>query len=96
MGDQINLLPIDNDPLNVEDMNIVNSIFKENKQSFSNFMGDIKYPVLVGLLFFAVSSDLVSGIIKNVIPYARSSNLAFSICKSIAFAVLYFILINSY
>ena len=94
MGDYINILPTDDDPVNIEDMTIVNSIFKENIESFSSFMDKMKSPALIGALFFLITSDSIADIIKHIIPYAKSSNLSFLISRTAIFALLYFIFIE--
>lgn len=104
MSDDISLLPRDNDPVPDEDQQIVDSItgsgstpavsHSDPKFSIHLLFKDLKSIIISSILFAVLSSPPTITIIKDFIPYARSSTSSLIAVQTLLFAICIFILGN--
>jgi hypothetical protein len=93
MSDIINTLPVDEEPLGVDEQQILSQILASNRTGFHGFMTDIKMPIIYGALFLAMSLPFVDPIV-SLIPYAKSSKMSLLVTKTFLFIVFGFIINN--
>lgn len=91
--DDIISLPTDDDlaPTPVE-LEIVNTLFKENKSHFFSLFNEIKEPLLVGLLYIIFNLEYITNIVHSLLPFTRSSIIFTVITKGIIFMLVFWII----
>jgi hypothetical protein len=95
-SDEINGLPFDQNAPTDTELQIVNSLFKENYTNFEKLFYGLKDVFLVGVLFFVLSLPQVDTLIKTYYPVANSSIYSLTLAKAILFMIAYFIVKNMY
>jgi len=71
--DNIADLPIDNTQPNHEELRIVNTLFKEHKNTINTLVVEMKDLLIIGILFILLSLPQVDSIIQKVIPASVNS-----------------------
>lgn len=94
-GDDINLLPVDENPPSHEEIEIVEKFFKQKMTTFQKIMSHTKDVLIVGILFILFSLTQIDDIIVKFIPSAQSPYILLLI-KAGFFMLVYFILKNWY
>lgn len=94
MSDYIDSLPTDDAPLNSEEVQVMNTLFKKDANLFQKFMNEIKLPLIVAVVFITLSMPQVSEFIRNTVPYAKSSETSLLAFKTLLFMVIIFIYNN--
>jgi len=97
MVDNIQSLPVDNEQLSVEEQNVMNTFFKTDDK-IHTILNTLKLPLFVGILFIIINSPQSNDFIKNVVPYARSSEaslLCFKAMLIMISIVIYHIVKNT-
>ena len=94
-GDLIERLPTDASTPSHEELQIINSIFRENKASGGKIFEEAKEVVLIIILFILISLPPVDGLIKKFFP-AASSPYILILVKGIIVGVIFYIIKNFY
>jgi len=95
-SDEINQLPFDQNTPTDTEIQIVNSLFKENYTAFEKLFYGLKDVFVVGILFFILSMPQIDNIVKTYYPYTSTSTYSLSIVKAVLFMIAYFIVKNMY
>jgi hypothetical protein len=96
LSDDINVLPFDQSNPTDTEMQIANSLFKENYTNVEKIVFGLKDVFVVGILFFIVSLPQLDEMIKGFYPYTATSIHALLLFKAVIFMVLYFVIKNMY
>ena len=95
MADLLSSLPVDETPLNHDEINILQTLFKEeNSRDLSNIFLELKDAVIGGILFAILSSNKFDNIIYRFIPTSKNSLLIMICIKTLIFIALFWIIIN--
>ena len=95
MADLISSLPSDNNPLNHDEIHILQTLFKdENKHDIMNIFIELKDAVIGGLLFGLLSTPQFNNFLERFIPITRTSIIMNISVKVIFFIILYWIILN--
>jgi hypothetical protein len=92
-GDSINGLPMNKNPTNAKELNIVNSLFNEpNKTTLQCMMVDIKDTLLIAILFILFSLPQIDGIIQRLVPPSSKSIYILLVIKSLLIASAWWVI----
>ena len=95
MADLLSSLPIDETPLNHDEINILQTLFKEeNSGDLAKIFIELKDAVVAGILFAILSSNKVNILVYKLIPTSKNSNIILICSKTVIFIVLFWIIIN--
>ena len=107
MGDYIESLPTDNNPLNLTENMIVETLLHDqdailsprasdaqqpSSSSINRFIADLKQPILIGMVFLVLSLKSVSDLIKSLIPLARNNPTSLLLVKTFIFIAILYVL----
>lgn len=96
-GDIITQLPIDQTQPSHNELQIINTLFKEHGQTMNIIFDEAKDAVLVGLLFIAfVSIPKIDETINKFIPITNKSQYFLVIVKGIMIACLFWLVKHFY
>ena len=96
-GDIITQLPSDQTQPSHNELQIVNTLFKEHRQTMNVVFDECKDAVLVGLLFIAFTSiPQIDDFIRKILPISNKSNYFFIGCKVIIVICLFWIIKHFY
>ena len=74
MADLLHSLPVDETPLNHDEINILQTLFKdENTHDLSTIFIELKDAVIGGILFAILSSNKFDNIIYRFVPTSKNS-----------------------
>lgn len=93
VGDILNDLPTDNNPVDPDDLKMVNNIFKKNQGFFNKISTEIKDPLIGAILFLVLSLPFVNKILTKVPIFAKSQYILF-FGKMLLFMILFWIMKN--
>lgn len=93
-GDNIRNLPIDNNEPNKEEIEIVNSIFKNHSNTMGGIFKDFKQSMIVGALFVLLSLPPIDKLLGKMIPMANRSYVTLLVVKFIIFMLFYYFIVN--
>lgn len=94
MSDYIATLPVDDEPVPPDERYLVDTLFKGKKTPIGNFLRDLKQPLVAGILFALLSNSTVTQIIRDAVPYAKSSEISLLIFKTFLFVVFLYLYNN--
>ena len=95
MADLLSSLPMDETPLNHDEINILQTLFKdENAHDLSNIFIELKDAVIAGILFAILSSTKVNTLVHKFIPSSKNSHIILICTKTLVFIALFWIIIN--
>ena len=106
MSQYIANLPTDFEPVSLEEQSILDSLFtrpleKLNADSppadgttLHRFIEAFKVPLLIGLVFFILASNIMTSMIQTAVPHTHGSTLSVSIVKALSVSILTFIILN--
>jgi len=92
MGDCLQTLPTDQQPIDPYEQRLLNTIFKEESLSMTRLFQDLKLPLIAGLLFLLLSVPQLNVFLKTSIPYARSSETSLIVFKTVVFIGIMFLI----
>jgi hypothetical protein len=90
MGDYIKNLPTDTTVATINEMNIVNSLFQENKKSLKTLCSGTKDIIIAGILFFVFTLPFINSVLGYCLNFVNNSPLLMNVTKSIIFMILLF------
>jgi len=95
MSDLISSLPMDNNPLNHDEIHILQTLFKdENKYDIKNIFIELKDSVIGGILFGLLSTPQFNKLLERFVPITKTSIIMNISVKVIIFIFLYWIILN--
>ena len=94
MADYIESLPTDDAPLNSDEVQVMNTLFKKDANMIQKCLNEIKLPLIVAIVFILLSTSHVTDFIRNTVPYAKSSETSLLAFKTLLFMVIVFIYNN--
>lgn len=90
MGDYIKNLPTDTTVVTTNEMNIVNTLFQENKKSIKTLCSGTKDIIIAGVLFFVFTLPFINSILGYCLNFVNNSALLMNITKTVIFMVVLF------
>lgn len=90
MGDFIKNLPTDNTVITTNEMNIMNTLFQENKKNIKTLYSGTKDIIIAGVLFFIFTLPFIDSMLGYCLNFVNNSSLIMNVTKSIIFMVLLF------
>lgn len=94
-GDPINRLPTDASIPSHDELQIINSIFRENKASGGRIFEEAKEVVILVILFIVLSIEPLDKGLKKVVPAANNQYVLILI-KGIILGVAFYVIKNFY
>jgi len=95
MADLISSLPVDETPLNHDEIHILQTLFKEeNRGNISKIFIELKDAVIGGILFALLSSPQVDALLLRIAPTTKNSPIIRIGLKTMIFIALYWIILN--
>ena len=95
MADLLNSLPVDETPLNHDDIHVLQTLFKdENVRDLSAIFIELKDAVIGGVLFAILSSSKVDDVMNRFIPVTNKSHIIMICVKMLLFIGLFWIIVN--
>jgi len=95
MADLISSLPVDETPLNHNEIHILQTLFKEdNRNDISRIFIELKDSVIGGILFALLSIPQIDELLSRIAPTTKHSPIIRIGLKTIIFIALYWIIIN--
>ena len=93
MADLLNSLPVDETPLNHDEIHILQTLFKdENVRDLSTIFIELKDAVIGGVLFAILSSSKVDDMMRRFMP--NKSHIIMICVKTLIFIGLFWIIVN--
>lgn len=92
MGDSLQTLPTDQQPMDPHEQHLLNTIFKEETSSITNLFQELRLPIIVGVLFLILSLPQWNNLLQSVIPYTNKSQSSLIVFKTFVFIIVVFIL----
>jgi hypothetical protein len=94
MGDSLQTLPTDQQPIDPQEQQLLNTIFKEDASSMTQLFQELRIPLIAGILFLFLSMSSIDNGFKSVVPYLGKSEASMVLFKTILFiGALFFILL---
>jgi hypothetical protein len=90
MGDYIKNLPTDTTVATINEMNIVNTLFQENKKSIKTLCTGTKDIIIAGILFFVFTLPFINSILGYCLNFVNNSSLLMNVTKTVIFMVVLF------
>ena len=95
MGDYINSLPTDDEPLNSKEQEFLDSLFRNDSTTFQKLVNELREPLVAGILFLLLNVPQVTEFLKTTVPYANSSETSLLCFKTLLFVILLLLYNNS-
>lgn len=92
VGDPITQLPVDQEPLNSSEVEIVNTLFKENRSTLDKIVGDSKDALFVGVLVILFSLPQVDLLINKLVPSTAKSPYITVLVKGLIAVAMFWII----
>ena len=94
LGDPIQMLPVDEIPPTIEECNILNRIFTPAIQKGGKFKEDMKFLLVVIILFIIISLPQFKTLLSKLIPIIEKSVYIDVLTRGIILALLVYIYQN--
>tara|TARA_Y100000389_G_scaffold90928_1_gene87521 strand:+ start:7716 stop:8042 length:327 start_codon:yes stop_codon:yes gene_type:complete len=95
-GDSLDNLPTDKTEPSHDEMEIINTLFEEHKNSIDLIVEESKDSVLIALLFVIFSLDQVDSFIKRAIPITEKSPYILVGVKTVIFVSTFWLVNHFY
>jgi len=92
--DNIESLPVDKNPVKDDELQLIDTLFKENTSTVETLLSQSKDFILLGCLFVLINLEYVDEFIKKL--FSNFSDLAILGIKTFIFLLSYFILKYGY
>ena len=94
-GDSINVLPTDQTTPTHNEIQIVDTLFKQKQGTVTKLLKGAKEFVLLFLLFIAFSLPQIDSVLRKIVPDTDSPYILVGV-KGVLFVVIYFLIKNLY
>jgi hypothetical protein len=91
-SDNISELPIDKIQPSGDELEIVNTLFKNHNKTMMNIFNEIKDTLLIGLLFIVFTLPQLDVLLNKFIPITQTSVYILTIIKMTMVMILYWII----
>jgi len=96
-SDDINQLPMSDYRPSGDEINIMNTLFKENdKDNINSVLDEFKDVMILGIFFLILASPILDKYINRFIPITKNSTYYSLAIKSILFVILAWFYQNKY
>ncbi len=95
-ADVISQLPSDQSQPSHNEIRIVESLFKENKDTMSMIATESKDAIFIGILFVVFSLPVVDGLVLKFLPSAETSPYMMVGIKALALMLTYWVVKHFY
>lgn len=89
--DYINQLPIDNSIATPQENQILETYFKNNETNIKTVFWELKDAILGALIFIILSLPFTDNTFNTFLSITKNSQIFLTLCKAIAFVVLYYL-----
>ena len=96
MSDVIDELPTDLSIPSHSEINMVNTLFKQNRGKMQIIFDELKSSILIGVLFILFSMPQVDDFVKKIVPSSEKSIYILLGNKAIAVIAVFYFLNNMY
>lgn len=97
MADNLRTLPVDNSPLNHNELSLVNQLFQnQNSNTIIQAAYGLKDVFIASIVFFGVSLPYIENGIKKIFPVTINNTYMMILIKTAIFAIIFFVLNNFY
>jgi hypothetical protein len=93
MTDHIDKLPVDQNPVSHQEAQIVETLFKENKNEIKTTFEELKDSLMVGILFLVLSLPQTERLIQSFLPSTQNVYILIAI-KTVVFVFFLYIIQN--
>tara|TARA_Y100000816_G_C25630861_1_gene336390 strand:+ start:200 stop:511 length:312 start_codon:yes stop_codon:yes gene_type:complete len=96
MGDNINNLPINNQPPTNHELKIVKELFEdpEHQETINTSVNELKDYILAGILFLVFSLKGLDNLLKNNVAIFENSDIILVLFKALLFIIIFYIVRN--
>ncbi len=95
-ADYIDQLPNDKNPPSQQELQILENFFTSKKDNVDKILNKSRDILIASSLFFILSLPQIDTLIKNFFPTMSNSLYVLLLAKTLAFAILFFIVKNIY
>jgi hypothetical protein len=95
MSDSIDALPVDKNPVSLDESKIIDTLF-QNHSNINKIFEGTKDIILAGLLYLLFAFPQMDEWVKKMIPSAGTSEYILVGVKTVLFMFLYFVVKNMY
>ena len=96
MSDIIDELPTDQSIPSHSEINMVNTLFKQNRGKMEIIFDELKSSMLIGVLFILFSMPQVDDLVKRLVPSSEKSIYILLGIKAISVMAIFYFLNNMY
>jgi hypothetical protein len=93
-GDRLDRLPVDEQTVSNNELQILDTLFKKEKGTLERFLDGIRDILVVGLIFIIISLPQLNELIGKFFPTTLNSEYMLIFVKAIIFMVVYFVVKN--
>jgi len=96
MGDNINNLPINNQPPSNHELKIVKELFEdpEHQETINTSVNELKDYILAGILFLIFSLKALDNLLKNNVAMFENSDIILVLFKAMLFIIIFYVVRN--
>ena len=96
MGDNINNLPINNQPPSNHELNVVKELFEdpEHQETINTSVNELKDYILAGILFLIFSLKGLDNLLKNNVAIFDNSEIILVLFKALLFIIIFYVVRN--
>ena len=95
-GDPIAQLPVDKTPPNMNEIHIIDTLFKKHRRTIDVIFEEAKDALIVGLLIITFCLPQVDTIISKILPMTQKSMYFLLLSKGLLAAILYWFIKHFY
>jgi hypothetical protein len=95
-GDPISQLPVDKNPPNINEIHIIDTLFKKHRKTMDVILEEAKDAIIVGLLIIGFCLPQVDNIINKILPISQKSLYFLLAIKGILASIIYWFIKHFY
>ena len=95
-GDPIAKLPVDKNPPNINEIHIIDTLFKKHRRTIDVIFEEAKESLIVGLLIITFCLPQVDSILTKFLPITQKSLYFLLLLKAILASILYWFMKHFY
>jgi hypothetical protein len=95
-ADFIEQLQTDQSIPTTSEVQLVDTIFKKDKNSWAKIFDELKGSIIIGIIFIVFSLPQVDSIIKKFVPATENSIYMLILIKTLLFIIAYYLIKNLY
>ena len=95
-GDPIAQLPVDQTPPNINEIHIIDTLFKKHRRMMDVVFEEAKDALIVGLLIITFCLPQIDTIISKILPMTQKSPYFLLLAKGLFASILYWLIKHFY